>query len=334
MIKYNKKRISNAYFLLVLCISVLIFGCGRMPPTEYWTWTAEDSTQIQNIVNEWHDTFKTSFGDTDSVYNISTLWDTIRTVNWADMRTIWMRPHYWPRGFKRTLTNHQMYDIFTSVKDTTVMVQLVESIAGQIAVYMDSCTVKIGDTTILGDTYPLFTRYFVYSPDTIIENQFKGISKRFLYFERDSANTWHFTKMSGGARVFIPSEGDAPTIFEGVVCSTSVKVRTVMTRPDTTHYGMQRLYNIDSILSVPVSDTITARFYKRYYTQEFDPLVAFGFWHYNHKRHDLYVPRGTTRLTDLNNGWNHIMLEIVPWEALCKRGEYNAILWSILMKAE
>jgi hypothetical protein len=305
----------------------------RVPPEPYWTWTTEDSTQIQHIVNQWHNIFKTSFGDTDTFQHITSFWDTIRGICKDDMRTIWMRPHYWPRAFKRTLTRHDMYEIFTPVKDTTVLVQLIESIAGTIQIQTDSCTVKIGDTTILGDTFPLYTRHFIYSPDTLLTKNLNGISTRYFHFKRDSNGAWKFSKTTGGARIFLPSEGDAPTIFEGVICSTGVKVCTVMTRPDTTHYGMQRLFNIDSILSFSTTETINVRFYKRYYIYEFDPLVSFGFWHYEHQRRDLRIPRWMTRLTTLNPDWQHIMLEIVPWDVLCKRGDYNAILWSILIKA-
>jgi len=330
MIKYNKKHITSSFLLIAIFLSILILGCGRKPPDAYWSWSKEDSTQIQTIVTAWRDTFKTSFEDT--IYNIITNWDTIKGINAEDMRTIWMRPHYWPRAFTRTVTNYKMVDIFTPVKDTTVSVQLVESIAGTITILVDSCTIKLGDTVILGDTYNLYTRYFTYTPDTVITKNFSGISTRYLHFQRDASNTWKFTKMSGGGRVFIPSEGDAPTIFEGVIFSTSVKICTVMTRPDTTHYGIQRLYTLDSILSLSAAETINTRFYRRYYIQEFDPLIAFGFWHYNHQRHDLRVPRYNTQLTALPPGWQHIMLEIVPWEALCKRGDYNAILWSIPIK--
>ena len=335
MINSNKKCITTASLLLALVISVLILGCGKTPPSAYWTWSTEDSTAIQQILNQWHNTFKTAFGDTDSIQNITTLWDTIRGLNRDDMRTIWMRPHYWPRGIKRTITRHDMYDIFTPVKDTTVMVQLVESIFGKVNIYMDSCTVKIGDTTILGDTYALYTRYFVYAPDTVIEKDFQGISTRYLYFYRDTiTNNWEFRKTSGGARIFVPDEGDCPTIFEGIVCSTAVKICTVMTRPDTLHYGMQGFYDLNSIFSVNITDTVLARFYKRLYIYEFDPITSFGFWHYNNKRRDLIVPRGTNRLTNLDTGWNNVLFEIVPWEALCKRGNYTAIIWSVLMKAE
>lgn len=324
MIKHKRKLMANSIWLLAIVLGTFIIGCGRMPPETFWSWSTEDSTEIQNIVNVWRDTFKTSFED--NFYTISYRADTVRNALVADMKTARLEAHYWPRSFKRTinLDKYKMVDIFTPVKDTTVEVQLVESIAGTIIISLDSIT-RFDTLAHMYDTT------FSYDTITTIEKTFKGTSKRFLYFERDTTSHWKFKKMSGGVRIFIPDISTPPVIgyysnLPGCTLKTKAETVVVFLKPDTTQYGIQRLYDLDSIASFSASDTVITKML--YY----DPTASFGFLHNKNKRYDLLLPNATPRLLEWNAGWNHLMLELVPWEALCKPGDYNAILWSLPIK--
>lgn len=328
MIKCNKKSLSNGILLLALIVCVLLCGCGRKPPEAYWTWTKEDSTAIQTIVDQWRNYFTTTFEDT--VYRINFRADTIRVALYEDIRNLWMRPHYWPGSFTRTVDNYKMIDSFIPTKDTTVLVKLTERISGTIKIRMDSCTIKVGDTVVGANTYPLYTRYFVYAPDTMIEKSYQGTSYRYLHFDKKSGS-WQFTKMSGGARFFIPSEADAPYLVSCTL-KTTTKSYGVLLRPDTTQYGIQRFYYLDSIMNFSVNDTAFTTKIMTY-----DPPIIFGFWHHKKKRYDLNLrrpatPQPTPRVLPLTTGWDNVMFELVPYEALCKRGNYNALFWILPMK--
>jgi hypothetical protein len=329
MIHYNKKSIANGLLLLAFVVGILLSGCGRTPPEGFWTWSTEDSTEIQAIVDQWKPFFTTQFED--SSYQITYRADTLRITVMADVRNLWMRPHYWPGSFIRTLDSYQMVDSFIPTKDTTVMVRITEHVSGIVRVMADSCTIKIGDTTIGTETYDLYTRYFVYSPDTMLENPYTGISERYLHFAKDTlTGEWQFKKMSGGARLWIPTSQDAPYLG---LCSLRTRTNSVgvQERPDTAHYGIQRLYELDSIVKFGENDTFNIRI------SLFDPPISYGFIHYNNKRYDLTITTAVTtpptvRPLPLEEGWRQLMVELAPWEALCKRGNYNAILWVLPMK--
>ncbi|MCX7756815.1 MAG: hypothetical protein N2166_00630 [candidate division WOR-3 bacterium] len=346
MPEYHKKIIPLALFLVAIC-AVVFNGCGRMPPEEFWTWTKDDSIQIQEIVNQWKPIFRTVFEDT--FYPINYISDTVAKNIRKSVSSLWVKQHFWPRRFYRTVDSYMMIDSFIPVKDTTVTVKIVESLFGRILVYAESSTVRLGETVIGNNSYPLYSRRFVkvgapytflannvtvsgVNNDSFYENSYQGYSVRFLHFERDTVGNWYLSKMSGGARLFIPSEADAPYLSS---CSlrTSAKALRILARPDTTQYGIQRLYPVDSILSFRPNDTLRIR------VSSYDPFLVLGFVHYNRKRYDLTLTTATTSPTTTlqepllaTPTWQHLMLELAPWEALIFRGNYNALVWQIPMQ--
>jgi len=321
MIQRNRKLLVNSIILLTIALTALIIGCGRTPPEEFWTWTTEDSTAIQTIVNEWRPRLQTSFED--GYYPVIFYDDTVRQAVIQDVQQLWMRPHYWPGAIMRTIEDSVRIDSFMPTKDTTVMVRLIERLSGTVKIITDSATTLIGDTVIGSDTYDLYTRHFDYSGDTI-ENPYTGACERFLHFDKKDGE-WKLRKISGGTRLFIPSQNDAPYIGRCTLRTRTQSV-AVQERPDTTQYGIQRLYPTESIVSFSANDTIATWIY-----YPANP-VSFGFIHYKNHRYDLRLPAATTQYLPLQTGWSELMIELVNWEALCKRGNYNAILWVLPMQ--
>jgi hypothetical protein len=347
-------------FLVLIALLIIIFvgSCGRMPPEEFWTWTKEDSIAIQAIVDKWKPFFTTSFED--STYPINYIADTVAKNIRKSVTSLWVKQHFWPKALFRTIESYQMIDSFIPVKDTTVTVKIIESIAGKIRIIAESSTVYLAETTIGNNNYPLYSRRFVkvgtayqfirkltdsivgsdtffhydtitgVNHDSLVENPYKGYSVRFMHFERDrETNQWYLAKITGGARLFIPSEADAPYLS---ACSlkTSTKAYYVLARPDTLRYGIQRLYPLDSIISFGANETLLVRI------SGFDPTLILGFIHYNKKRYDITVTTATTtpvtRIPEpiqATTSRQHLMIEIAPWEALCFRGNYNALFWQI-----
>ncbi|MBS4015601.1 MAG: hypothetical protein KGZ86_04100 [Candidatus Latescibacteria bacterium] len=362
MIHNNKKTIVNSIILITFVLSAFIIGCGRMPPEEYWTWTLEDSTQIHQIVEQWKPRFTIAFEKSDSFYPISFMADTVKRNIRVAVRSLWTRQHYWPGAITRTFES-TIIDSFVPTKDTTVTVRVTEVVTGLLRIKAESSTVRLGDTIISDQAYPLYSRSFVragaayqfvrklvdsvvgidtffqydtiagINTDTLIENPYTGYCDRYMHFDYDRTNkTWHFTRMTGGSRIFIPSYQDAPWMQ---LCSlrTSTKAYGILERPDTTtarRYGIQGLYPLDSIMSFNVNDTLRVR------ATLIIPPLSLGFIHYDQNRHDLTIT--TTSVTPvttfpyplqdpLQTTWQNVMLEVAPWEAFCYRGNYNALIW-------
>lgn len=328
MIQHNKKMYANGVLLLAIATCILLTGCGRTPPAAYWTWSTEDSTAIQTIVNQWRGTFTDSMEN--NLYPVTYQSDTLHKILYVDIRNIWMRPHYWPRELKRELSIFTVTDSFIVVKDTTVTVKLIEDYDGEVEIHCDSATLRDPlrpDTVVGSDTFALYSRRLYYAPETTFENHFTGIGYRYLHFDKKGPNnTWQLKKVSGGARIFVPSENDAPYL---ALCSLRTRVKSygIQLRPDTLHYGIQRMYEFDSMMTFPPTETITTR------VLTFDPLVTFGFFHYQGRRYDLTTIANNTFQTtypiSLTSGWTHVMIELASWEGICKRGNYNAIFWSL-----
>lgn len=336
MIQYKNPILS----LLILCLGLFILGCGRMPPEPHWTWTKEDSTAIQMVVNAWRDTFKTTFEDT--IINISYYLegdrDTLRKILRRDMRSFWMIPHYWPRAFTHYISNYQMVDSFIPVKDTTVMVRLTEKMTGKIKIYADSFTRYLRDTVIANNTYPVYASTFTYSGgDSIVENDFKATSVRYLHFDKKNGN-WQLKKITGGARIFSPSDQDYEPYLGLCTLRTATKSYPVFLRPDTLKYGIQRFYELDSIMNFPISDsnTFTVRLFPYEATATnylgYSPRIGLIFLHHKGKRYDLRIPYATQLSLPFTLGWNSVIIEIVPWERLFTRSGYNSFMWSLPIK--
>jgi hypothetical protein len=362
MIHNNKKTIVNSIILLTFVLSAFIIGCGRMPPEDYWTWTAQDSIQIHQIVDQWKPRFTITFEKPDSFYPVTYIADTVARVVREAVRTLWTRPHYWPGAITRTFES-TIIDSFIPVKDTTVTVRITENVSGMIKIKAESSSVYLGDTVISDDAYPLYSRGFVragaayqfirkltdsivgndtffhydtiagINTDTLFENPYTGSCDRFMHFEYDqTSETWQFTKMTAGTRIFIPSYNDAPYLQ---LCSLTTRNNAygILERPDTAitrKYGIQGLYPVDSIISFSVNETLSAR------ATNFIPQLLLGFIHYDQKRRDLTITAAaSTSPTVLpypledpqQTGWQQVMLELTPWEAVCRRGNYNALIW-------
>jgi hypothetical protein len=342
MIQHNKKALANSLLLLAVFVTVLVIGCGRTPPAPYWTWSQDDSIAIVNIVNTWQDSFATISTTTynlEDSFNLVTLHstDTIAKLLRQDIRSRWMIPHYFPRSMKREFSaaGYQMSDSFTPVKDTTVMVKLVETFNGVAIINADSATMRDPlrpDTVVGNDTFPLYSDHFYYAPDTVVQNNFSGNSIQYLYFDKKDG-PWKLRKISGGGQIFVPNENDAPYM---TACSlrTSSNAVYLRIRPDTTQYGIQRFYNIDSIFNFHASETLAVWISGVSYS----PFFSFGFLHYKHQRYNFPLPGDPTlnvRVTyplSWTTGFSHMMFELAPWENLCEHGNYNALFWIIPMK--
>jgi len=111
----------------------------------------------------------------------------------------------------------------------------------------------VHDTIIRSDTV-LVAVADTQETDIVLTKEFEGQVWRSLFFEPVDKNTspfeWNLKKISGGTSVRIPdSEDDAPYIYRTIVKEKGTfRTDTLLNRPDSIHFGIQRLYSFpDSI---------------------------------------------------------------------------------------
>jgi hypothetical protein len=249
---------------------VLLTGCGRTPPPEFWTWSTEDSVQVMKITSAWKDTLKSWFEEDPALSEpITAIPDTTRKVLRKSMRDKKLRPAAMPKSFffpgaggnfYRTFdSSHTTVESLIVTKDTTVTVKLNESFSGHMYIVVDSHVRFITDTMINDMPFKLYDTVFSTTAETETM-KIHGWSERYLEIEpvdKTKRDQWVLKKISGGARIGCPDDITAP-ILGGIQLTTNSGRRdTLVLRPDSLHWGIQRLYAREGILSYTVRDSIT-----------------------------------------------------------------------------
>jgi hypothetical protein len=283
-------------FSMCFVASILV-NCGRLPPEEFWTGDTDDTTGIKGVI-AFYDTDPTSawqgfLSRLDFVGMIDTLRFKRSTVfpnSEVASLEFKIKQAYHPSSLELTLTSTETDTNIVFIYDTTASVELITKIKGIAKIGCDSVRTYTGDTVIGTDTLMLFGgwRYKEAVRETIIRNdtvlaetsmirnplapqyngfltkEFEGQIWRGLFFEPVDKNAspleWELTKISGGASVRIPdSEDDAPYNYWTIVKEKGTfTTDTIYNRPDSIHFGIQRLYPFpDSVWSyASTSDSI------------------------------------------------------------------------------
>ncbi len=219
-------------------IGILLFfinSCTKEPPPPPWEPSSEDTTAIMNLLEENQDIiYSLGFLEKEKVELPGVIEDYVKD-------NISME-RYIPYGFFRNITDSIHKDtMILSPFDTTLEVEIIDSLKGTIEIYIDKVYRK-------GDSTPT-------SIDTTFEKSFEAEVWRRAFFERDDEGNWILSKITGGAKMDIPNIQDAPVVFR-VILSHSGGKDTIYYRPDTTTYGVERLYSVDSLISVKAGDTV------------------------------------------------------------------------------
>jgi hypothetical protein len=331
---------------------VIIQGCGRLPPAAYWSWSAQDSTRVTALINDWKDSLMSHFEDDSALSeSVNYVSDTLRSFFLPSaLGSNPYKQHWFPSQFYRRFDSlHVMVDSVTQVQDTTVAVTLYEDFAGHVMIHIDSATKYLRDTTIGGFTYPVYTtRYLprdsVFPNDTVISLAFSGTATRYLFIEptnKVKRDAWFVKRISGGALYYSPSVASAPFLGSLRLTTASGVDDTVVLRPDSLHYGIQRLYARDSLLTFKVGDPVTldwtaggTALLGNYW---WDPPDLFGFLYLpnpndpNHYiRKNIHMSQPYTTFTFDSPGLKQIYVEIVPSANLIQfQDNYTSTIWGL-----
>lgn len=333
----------------------LLGGCGRTSPADFWSWSAQDSTKITALVNAWKDSMMSHFEEDTSLSDVITyIPDTTSKLLHKALRDNPYKQHWFPGTFFRRYDSlHTIVDSITETKDTTVTVTLLEEFVGKAWLRLDSATKYVRNETIGGIVYPVYSSRMMprdsFMPDSFPQDSVRvaGTAISYLYLEpndRVNRTEWRMKRMSGGKRYASPDDAGAP--FLGALQLVSPGRRdTVVLRPDSLHYGMQRLYPRDSLLTFKAGDSITiiltnAALLGNYY---YDPVDIIGFLHIPNpadptrsiRRNIRTIPAGGTGNTAFTfaasqTGLQTIYVELMPRNVFSEHVEnLSSRVWGI-----
>ncbi len=317
-------------FILVV---VSIFGCGRMPPAELWQPNAADSAAIDSIVQANMDLLKTDFAERDSsgipgfqylewVVPDSVLRKAIRDNPFKQRyRCDSMQHLFLGDSIKRIIRFIATVD--TAKQETTATVTLSETIPGTLRLHVTKYTRYLKDSIIITPSETLRLPYY----DTLftdtsmtVEKPIHGIATGGCVL-RKQAGAWQLWKLAGGIRFYAPTPEDAPYLLAAYL-SNGRRIDTVSLRPDTLHFGMQRLYEYpDGLLTYNAGDSLWAT---SLYTAATD---AMNFIFFQGKRSRLAVAN-KARFTQ--PGFYRFYVAQIPFSVFYDSGgELNAVVWGI-----
>jgi hypothetical protein len=319
-----------------------------MPPPDLWSWNALDSARIDTLVKAWKDSLRSHFEeDTLLSERVHYLPDTTRAALYKSLRENKFRGRFFPRSFYR-VTECSMSDSANVTKDTSVTVKLIESFVGQLVIRTDSATRWRKETLMGGMPYNVYDSTFS-AKDTTLVLVFKASSERTLFLEPTEASkltpgatrTWVLRRISGAARIAAPDDAAAPVLWSVQLVTRAGRRDTFNLRPDSLHFGVQRLYNRDSLLTYSTRDTISVVLIRssRYTSSGFDwdPADVCIFLHlpaddlvHSIRRTLRPIPNDTTSFRFATPGLKQIYVELIPRAILTEASpEVISRLWGI-----
>jgi hypothetical protein len=311
-----------------------------MPPADLWSWTAQDSTEIVAQVMTWKQTLRTVIAESLALTKrCSLVPDTTGRALHRNMKENPYKARFFPGVFTRTITEYMMADSAKPTRDTTVTVKLSETFSGFVTINTESLARFVRMETIGGMVYKRFDTLFSAGETTLVV-PYKGSCDRYLYFEPNNKavrDTWMLRSISGAARIASPDEAGAPLVYGLWVNSSSGRRDTFMMRPDSTHYGAQRLYKLDSLLTYTTAESINVRLPKAYWDAGYvDPKDVFAFIHlplsdsHSYRRPLHPFPDDTTSFAFATPGFKQVYFEVMPRAALTEiTPSFTSRIWGI-----
>lgn len=320
-------------------------GCGRNPPPAIWTWSADDSTKVHAVDSTWKVNLMSDFADqVDISEDISYIPDTTKKLLHKDMRENPYKQRWFPKTFSRAFTVDSTVDSVWTTKDTTVEVRLREILTGDATITTDSVArLRNPDTIIGGMHFQIFDTFF--SPqETTITVPVTATCDRELFLVPTTGDTidkvhrtdWVVKRISGAGRYYCPDLANAPFLGAMQFVTTGGRRDTFTLRPDTTHFGVQRLYSPDSLLTYAVGESIQVVMSPVPLMNQlwWNPPDIVAFLHIGHQRRNLKViaPYTTLVFTAADVGMKQIYIEIVMRDPLTKKADnFLSCMWAIPM---
>ncbi len=328
-----------AVAVLAVALCLVLFGCGRTAPEGFWEPTKDDSAGIKAAIELNKGYFKTGLAELAMVLCDSALPGTTATI---------LKKELQGNPFKQRFRLNQLEHVFytdsfqmkytfiagldTLKQETTCTVSLAETIPGVLRMHAYGMTDSLRESLIIippAETLRLpFYADTMTARDTVIEKRIGGASTDGCVLKK-IGGVWQLWKMSGGGRFYAPGPEDAPYILSLRFVSSS-RTDTVTLRPDTLHYGIQRLFSVDTadhqLLTFSTGDWVTV---SNLLTNQGD---AFDYLYFNGRRYEFKtgVVVDTVKFDSVPPGIYRLSLEHIPapvlWEVL---GKYVATTWGV-----
>ncbi len=337
---------SRALVVVALACAALYYGCGRVAPEPFWEPSAEDTVGIKQAIEANKSLFKIGLSELQMVMIDTALPGSTKSILAGEIKGNPFKPRFRCAGFQ-----HMFYDTaydleyrFASVLDTlgtetTCTVTYAETIPGEFLMYAFRMTDSLRESLFFpnpGETLRLPYYDSLLKPcSVVIKKPLEAVTTGGCVFKKKSGS-WELWKLSGGTRFYAPNPDDAP-YFARCVLAGGGRLDTVLLRPDTLHYGIQRFY--------PYADTPTGGIYS--YTQRdtirlANLLSTLGtdgaeYVYFNGQRYDMQGPRARQQiiLADVAPGLYKLYVEEIPpavlWEV---KGKYSATVWSIPVRVK
>lgn len=325
----QEKKVTACVLVATGLMMVILgsFGCGRMPPAEFWKPDAADSAAIRSVVQANKPLLEMRFTE-----------DNFQYLEWLISDSI-VRKAIKDNPFKQRYKCDSLRHIFfadsikfnfsfiavvdTAGQETTATVTVVESIPGSLQLHAVKYTRFVKESLIVTPSETIRLPYHdtVFTDTSmVVEKPLYGVALGGCVLRKESGE-WKLWKLAGGQRFYAPNPDDAPYLVS-VYLTNGVREDTITLRPDTLHFGMQRLYEYpDGLLSYHLGDSVWVRALLTAATD------ANNFVFFNGKRYRMAV---TNKIALPQTGVHQLYVEQIPYPVFYDAGgELNAVVWGI-----
>ncbi len=322
----RKKFVSITQLVAIATGIFILFGCGRMPPEEFWTPDAADSAAIKEVLLAHKDMLQCRFNESGFQYLEWVVPDSVikKAIRDNPFKQRYKCDSMWHEFLTDSIRfNFSFVAIVdTAGQETTATVTVVETIPGFLWLNAVQFTRYIKDSLIVTPSETIRLPYYdtVFSSCTlVVKKPFTAVAYDGCVLRKENGE-WRFWKLAGGQRFYSPNPTDAPYLVS-VYLTNGVRDDTIALRPDTLHFGMQRLYEYpDGLLSYNAGDSVWVRGRLTAATSASD-FVFFSGQRYRRETAKIKFPR---------TGVQRLFVEQIPYEVLFEAGgELNAVVWGI-----
>jgi len=330
--RHRLRKLAGAALAVVLAAA--IFGCGRTPPVGFWEPTKDDSAGIQAAIEANKGYFRTGLAELAMALCDTALPGTTGTILRGELVG-----NPFKQRFRLNQLEHDLYEdsydleytfiagLDTLKQETTCTVTMAETIPGMLRMHAWKMTDSLRESLIVVPPAETLRLPFYASEmtdcDTVIEKPIAGASTDGCVLKKVNG-TWVLWKMAGGGRFYSPGPEDAPYILQFYLVSSN-RTDTVVLRPDTLHYGVQRFFSVDpadnQLLTFSAGDWVKA---SNLVTNLGD---AYDYLYFNGRRYEL---KDTVKFDSVSPGIYRLSLEHIPapvlWEV---KGKYVATVWGL-----
>ncbi len=348
--RHRLRRLAGA--ALCALLTVAFFGCGRTAPEGFWEPTKDDTAGIKAVIEANKGYFRTGLAELAMQFCDTALPGTTRTILYEELAGNRFKSRFRLDSMQHVLDSHEFQHTFIAGlnldsllrvdsstnpwettwaepgSETTCTVTMAETIPGKILMHAWGKTNYLRDSVIIvppSETLrlPFYTDTFV-PCDTFIEKPITGASIEGCVLKKVDG-VWQLWKMAGGGRFYAPGPNDAPYIVHFSLRGANNRLDSVFLRPDTTHYGLQRLYSVDDqLLTYSVGDSVTISIP---FTNQGD---AYDYLYFNGRR---YESDEFVKFAAGDTGIRRLSLEHIPatvlWEVDAATSPYYATVWGI-----